>query len=72
MFTIHQIKNFSHDKQTNLKPLQESVFVLNEKKQKIYFLTVCFSHVTYAFQSESTLYSYLDVKELLARSLLEI
>ena len=32
-------------------------------------LTVCSCcHVTYAFQSESTLYSCLDVKELLARS----
>ena len=29
---------------------------------------VCSCHVTYAFQSESTLYSCLDVKELLARS----
>ena len=29
-------------------------------------LTVCSCHVTYAFQSESTLYSCLDVKELLA------
>ena len=29
-------------------------------------LTVCSYHVTYAFQSESTLYSCLNVKELLA------
>ena len=35
-------------------------------------LTVCSCHVTYAFQSESTLYSYLNVKELLARSRREI
>ena len=34
--------------------------------------TVCSCHVTYAFQSESTLYSYLNVKELLARSRHEI
>ena len=33
---------------------------------------VCFYHVTYAFQSESTLYSCLNVKELLARSRREI
>ena len=33
---------------------------------------VCSYHVTYAFQSESTLYSCLDVKELLARSRREI
>ena len=30
--------------------------------------SVCFSHVTGAFQSESTLYSCLNVKELLAQS----
>ena len=35
-------------------------------------LTVCSYHVTYAFQSESTLYSCLNVKELLARSRCEI
>ena len=35
-------------------------------------LTVCFYHVTYAFQSESTLCSCLNVKELLARSRREI
>ena len=31
-------------------------------------LTVCFCHVTYAFQGESTLYICLNVKELLARN----
>ena len=31
-------------------------------------VTACFCHVTFAFQSESTLYSCLNVKELLARS----
>ena len=31
-------------------------------------LTVCSCHVTYAFQSEFTLYSCLNVKELLAES----
>ena len=35
-------------------------------------LSVCSCHVTYAFQSESTLYSCLNVKELLARSRREI
>ena len=35
-------------------------------------LTVCSCHVTNAFQSESTLYSCLDVKELHARSRREI
>ena len=31
-------------------------------------MTVCSYHVTYVFQSESTLYSGLNVKELPARS----
>ena len=35
-------------------------------------LTVCSYHVTYVFQSESTLYSCLNVKELLALSRHEI
>ena len=35
-------------------------------------LSVCSCDVTYAFQSESTLYSCLNVKELLARSRREI
>ena len=35
-------------------------------------MTVCSCHVTYAFQNESTLYSCLNVKELLARSRREI
>ena len=36
------------------------------------WLIVCSCHVTHAFQSESTLYSCLNVKELLARSRREI
>ena len=35
-------------------------------------MALCIYHVTYAFQSESTLYSCLNVKELLARSRREI
>ena len=35
-------------------------------------MTVCFCHVTYAFQSESILHSCLNVKELLARNRREI
>ena len=31
-------------------------------------LIVCYYHATYDFQSESTLYSYLNVKELLAQN----
>ena len=44
----------------------------NEIIFKLENWTVCSYHVTYAFQSESTLYSCLNVKELLARSRREI
>ena len=37
-----------------------------------FFLTVCSCHVTYVFESESTLYSYVNVKELLPRRRREI
>ena len=35
-------------------------------------LDVCYYHVTYAFQSKSTLYSCINVKELLARNRCDI
>ena len=35
-------------------------------------LTVCYYHVKYLFQSESTLYSCLNVKELLAQNRCDI
>ena len=46
----------------------------NSRSQQLIFMaiktimTVCSCHVTYVFQSESILYSCLNVKELLARS----
>ena len=33
---------------------------------------VCYYDVTYSFKSESTLYSFLNIKELLARNLRDI
>ena len=39
-----------------------------KRKWNTNVLTVCSYHVTYTFQSESTLYSCLNVKELLAQS----
>ena len=41
-------------------------------KSKLSLRTVCSYHVIYAFQSESTRYSCLNVKELLTRSRCEI
>ena len=42
------------------------------EKFKADLLTVCSYHVTYVLKSESTLYSCLNVKELLARNRREI
>ena len=46
--------------------------VLHPFLRRPQILTVCSYHVTYAFQSESTLSSCLNVKELLAQSRREI
>ena len=48
------------------------LFKVFAKILKFFFLTVCSYHVTYAFQSESILYSCVNVKELLARNRREI
>ena len=40
----------------------------NILKSIYYGLTVCYCHATYPFQSEFTLYSCLNVKDLLAQS----
>ena len=48
----------------------ENAKVVKIKNGRI--MTVCSYHVTYASQSESTLYSCLNVKELLAQSRREI
>ena len=60
----------------------EIIFHQKEKKSKMFQVKaiskdvrkaiVCSCHVTYAFQGESTLYSSLNVKKLLARSRREI
>ena len=45
-----------------------SIYYTWKNVKSSYNLIVCFYHVTYEFESESTLYSCLNVKELLARS----
>ena len=57
---------------TPKKTLQRLSIALAQIKARNNSENVCSYHVTYAFQSESTLYSCLNVKELLARSRLEI
>ena len=44
-------------------PMMNDLYIL-----KIWCFTVCSYHVAYAFQSESTLYSCLNVKELVAQN----
>ena len=46
--------------------------MIKERRLLQYPLTVCSYHVIYAFQSESTLYSCLNVKELLAQNRCDI
>ena len=56
----------------NISGSKSKSLINNKIISSAFYLTVCFYHVTYAFQSESTLYSCLNVKELLARSRREI
>ena len=61
-----------------VKEMFLTIVIRNEKITVLWVLictvhlTVCSCHVTYAFQSESTLYIGLNFKELLARSRREI
>ena len=61
LFNVYDFLLMSSQLKTKLKNS-----VLNKK---LYFsLSVCYYQVTYAFQSASTLYSFLNVKELLVRN----
>ena len=55
-------ENISVDK----KNLKMSPVILFLNARNIRIVTVCYYHVMYAFQSESTLYCCLNVKEHLA------
>ena len=57
---------FQKDLQSLLDSRHQQTFLPQEDLVQA-CLTVCSCHVTYAFQSEFTLYSCLNVKELLAR-----
>ena len=60
-------KYHQENKERLQKKLMKHIKIfLKKKKKKSNNMTVCSCHVTYAFQSESTLYSCLNVKELLA------
>ena len=49
-------------------PFPEKKFSTNAKLKEERCLTICSYHVTYACQSESTLYICVNVKELLTRN----
>ena len=51
---------------------KDPFYLLIDDLKSYFKLTVCSRHVTYAFQSESTLYICLNVQELLVRSRREI
>ena len=54
----------------NSKNVISTLLIVTTAKPEltIVVMTVCPCHIRYAFQSESTFYSCLNVKELLARS----
>ena len=64
-------KNNSKKLKDDINQILKELYNSKQITKQVYN-TVCFYHVTYAFQSESTLYSCLNVKELLARSRREI
>ena len=57
--SINPLKRYPHN-------IESCAFIL--EIFVIIFLTVSYYHVTYAFQCESNLYSYLNVKELVAQN----
>ena len=67
LLTMLQKKLFTHSH--SILEISDKFRKKKKKKiQEIYILTICSCHVTYAFQSESTLYSCLNGKKLLAQS----
>ena len=70
-YLVHNNKTCSRQ-----KLLKKNLFSKNYTTQLRFqgrsCMTACSYHVTYAFQSESTLYNCLNVKELLARNRREI
>ena len=67
--SLNSSETMSRKEKKIITDTKEIAQVLNDHYINI---TVCSCHVTYAFESESTLYSSLNVKELLARCRREI
>ena len=72
MFSKFVRGNCNSDQNPGKVPYKRAPYDKVAGFQALISLTVCSCHVTYAFPSESTLYSYLNVKELIARSRREI
>ena len=64
---IHNIGSYVVNK-LSLSFYDDERFILDDGINSLAYLIVCFYHVTYEFESESTLCSCLNIKELLAQS----
>ena len=63
----NKILKYNHGEKSIKAPaIYVDLECLLEKMHSCQIMTACSCHVTYVFQSESTLYSCLNVKELLA------
>ena len=69
---MHFLADADNEENKKAKETNKNLVKSIRHKEYVDILTVCSCHVTYAFQSESTLYSCQNVKELLARSRREI
>ena len=58
----------SHYKWTYTTIICQCTLISKKVIKDVIFLTVCYYHVTHAFQNESTLCSFLNVKEILAQN----
>ena len=68
MFSKFVRDNCNSDQNPGKVPYKRAPYDKVAGFQALISLTVCSCHVTYAFPSESTLYSSLNFKELLARN----
>ena len=70
-WNVQYLQSFSFCWRENSKVIFFSkieICTTSEKTFQHFLFIVCYYHVTYAFQSESTLYSCLNVEELFARN----
>ena len=74
IYGIDETKNLTKEEIKNYEMIEKQIYkkfdisVKMNKIQRVIKMTVCSCHVTYVFQSEFTLYIYLNAKELLTRN----